>query len=697
MTEPTGARDRLRAELAALRRRVEEMERALQRPETEGGQDGTERRVVEVPEELEETFRTAQDYVRKYFSRWEQDPTRARIEFSGERYILIRAASMSTEFFDLVSSLYRDRGPRNARLAAHGFLFDVAHALGKADAASFHERMGVTDPVEKLSAGPVHFAYAGWARVSILPESTPSPDEDYFLTYDHPDSFEAEAWLESGKKPDFPVCVMNAGYSSGWCEESFGIPLVAAEVTCMAMGDQSCRFVMAPPSRIQEHLEAIQPRGEARGWSGWGRLEVPEVFRCKRLEDELARARDELEQRVEKRTIEVERRNVELRLANERLEDLQRARAEFVATMSHELRTPLVTGLGYVEMLLEGSLGPLSEEGRAGMGVAQRNLQRLAVLVDDILSYHRLTGRDEGAKPQLSAFDIGWLCRECCEGFLVRSGRGGEKPAVSVPEGLPPVVADEGMVRRVLANLLDNAGRHAGAGARIWVAVERMEGEVRVSVNDDGKGMPPDALSVPVDPFLGPDSSGRSLGLGLSIVSRLLAAHGSELDLASEEGRGTTASFVLPLGPAGIETAHPAARPHPEPPGLQPGGPAGRRILVLEDDEDTADFVELALSSEGYRVSKAPSAEEALAALERETVDLMLVDFTLPGMSGVEFCRRVKGEAGTSRIPLYMFTARAEPARRAEATEAGCDGYLVKPISVNTLLERVKEALSAAD
>jgi CheY-like chemotaxis protein len=324
---------------------------------------------------------------------------------------------------------------------------------------------------------------------------------------------------------------------------------------------------------------------------------------------------------------------------------------------------------------------------------------RLAGLVDDILSYHRLTGRDEGAKPQLSAFDIGWLCRECCEGFQVRSGRDGESPAVILPDGLPPVVADEGMIRRVLANLLDNAGRHAGTGARIWVDVERTDGEVRVSVHDDGKGMASGAWIAPEDPFVGPGSGGAGLGLGLSIVSRLLAGHGTELELSSEEGRGTTASFVLPLGPAGMATEPPAERPAPvpEPDPAPGGGPAGRTILVIEDDEDTADFVELALSSEGYQVAKAGSAEAALDRLAGGTVDLMLVDFTLPGMSGVEFCRQVKAESATSKIPLYMFTARAEPARRAEATEAGCDGYLVKPISVNNLLARVEEALSAAD
>lgn len=246
---------------------------------------------VSVPKPLNNIFLRAQDYVERYFSGKEENPHCGLIEISGERYILVRAASMSKEFFDLVSSLYRDRGETEARTVASGFLFDMAHAIGKADAGNFSSRMGVDDPLEKLSAGPIHFAYTGWAFVKIFPESNPTPDEDYYLIYDHPFSFEAHTWLKGGVKTDFPVCVMNAGYSSGWCEESFGIPLVAFEIECKAKGDEHCRFIMAPPSKIEEYITRYTAHASVKP-PETGPIDVPEFFQRKRLEDELRKSEE---------------------------------------------------------------------------------------------------------------------------------------------------------------------------------------------------------------------------------------------------------------------------------------------------------------------------------------------------------------------------------------------------------------------
>ncbi len=269
---------------------------------------------VRVPPAFEPIFLRAQDYVRRYFADRVESPEHSTISISGERYVLVRAASMSVEFFDLVTSLYRDEGAENARAVASNLLFDLAHALGRADARSFQKKMGVSDPLDKLSAGPIHFAFAGWAFVDILPESRPSPDQNYFLVYDHPFSFESDAWVTRGRASDVPVCIMNAGYSSGWCEESFGLPLVAAEVECLAAGDPRCRFVMAPPGRIEEHLARLTGiPGTALPRAGATRVKVPEFFQRKRLEDEVRRHQENLERRVEDRTAELLRTNELLR------------------------------------------------------------------------------------------------------------------------------------------------------------------------------------------------------------------------------------------------------------------------------------------------------------------------------------------------------------------------------------------------
>ena len=215
---------------------------------------------VSVPEALRPIFSVAESYVRGYFADKVEDPSEGTITIAGERYLLVRAASMSTEFFARVERLLRHRGETEARNAACHVLFDIAHAIGKADARHFAAKTGVQDPIERLSTGPVHFAFSGWASVDLHPESCPSPDESFFTAFDHPSSFEAHEWLKTGEVTDHPVCIMSAGYASGWCEESYGFPLIAIETECRAMGDDRCHFIMAPPSRIEEHLARLGVR-----------------------------------------------------------------------------------------------------------------------------------------------------------------------------------------------------------------------------------------------------------------------------------------------------------------------------------------------------------------------------------------------------------------------------------------------------
>ncbi|MBU0530414.1 MAG: 4-vinyl reductase [Candidatus Aenigmatarchaeota archaeon] len=209
---------------------------------------------VKTPKEMEPLFEKAEEYVKEYFKDEKRIPSKGMINIGGQRYILIRAISMSVEFLEFIKNKYPGLNEDDAYDAAAKFLFDMAHSIGKSDAGNFHKAMNVTDPIAKLSSGPIHFAYTGWAFVDIFSESKPSPDENYYLIYDHPQSFEADSWIESKKKSKRPVCHMNAGYSSGWCEESFGVTLISKEILCRARGDKYCRFIMAHPERVDKFV-----------------------------------------------------------------------------------------------------------------------------------------------------------------------------------------------------------------------------------------------------------------------------------------------------------------------------------------------------------------------------------------------------------------------------------------------------------
>lgn len=237
---------------------------------------------VSVPDAFKPIFDKAQLTVKDYFKNLKLFPDKGTIEINDQRYVLVRASALSYEFFNNIKNMYLNKGEEEAFAIGRNFLFDIGHVLGMEDAKRFHKKMNLKNPIEKLSAGPVHFAYSGWAFVEILPESNPTPDENFFIKYNHPYSFEADSWIKSGEVSKFPVCTMNAAYSSGWCQESFGIPLTAVEITCKAKGDECCTFIMSQPNRINEFLDKELSKNNIKV-----KPEVPFFFERKKIEEEL--------------------------------------------------------------------------------------------------------------------------------------------------------------------------------------------------------------------------------------------------------------------------------------------------------------------------------------------------------------------------------------------------------------------------
>jgi hypothetical protein len=213
-----------------------------------------------VPEPFLDPFRSAEKTVASYFGSMSLDPTKGTITIGDERYVLVRAMSLSVHFFEFMKEMYPSFTEGEALEGAGTALFDMAFAIGRSDARAFCAKQGVVDPIAKLSSGPIHFAHTGWAFVDISPESNAVPDEEFLLIYDHPQSFEADSWLARGEHTTFCTCHMNAGYSSGWCSESFGLELAAREIQCRARGDDACRFIMAPVDRLDSRVSEFLAR-----------------------------------------------------------------------------------------------------------------------------------------------------------------------------------------------------------------------------------------------------------------------------------------------------------------------------------------------------------------------------------------------------------------------------------------------------
>jgi len=617
-------------------------------------------RTVSVPENIAPLFRKAEAYVRRYFADRADDPEHSTISISGERYILVRAASMSVEFFDLVTSLYADKGPAEASSVAKNLLYDLAHSLGRADARAFAAKMHVTDPIEKLSAGPIHFSFAGWAFVEIFPDSRPSPDENYYLLYDHPFSFEADAWLRAGRKTDYTVCVMNAGYSSGWCEESFGLPLVAAEVECRGRGDAHCRFIMAPPSAIEGHLSRyLEVHGNAdrsHRTSGGTAVTVPEYFQRKRMEEALRASNEQLERRVAERTTELESANKALQaeIIERELAEEERRKVQVKLLHAQKLESLGVLSGGIAHdfnNLLVGILGnaglallelPPDSPARATLNDIETAALRAAELTRQLLAY---AGKGQFV---VGPVNLSLLVEEMAN-LLATAVSKNARLDLQLEGAIPPVEADATQLRQVVMNLITNASEAIGTASgtitvrtgmmdadRAWLADAQLGAGLPagpyafVEVQDDGHGMHPATQARIFDPFFTTKFTGR--GLGLAAVLGIVRAHHGAIRVTSAPGRGTTIRIVFPAGGEVDEAVRrrsdPAMAAFEERTGT---------ILVVDDEETVRNVARRILTSNGFSVRLASGGVEAMHILRQDpqAIDAVLLDLTMPDMSGI--------------------------------------------------------------
>jgi predicted hydrocarbon binding protein len=213
---------------------------------------------VRVPEAFTGLFDQAETYVKAHFDKLKRDPERGTIHVGDARYILVRGDSLTTGFLEVMRDLIGEE-------EAFKFWYRMARVIGREDSRAFCAERGLTDGPARLSTGPVHFAYTGWARVEIDDRSRPAPDDTYYLEYVHPNTFESESWRKSGKVSTRPVCVFSAGYSAGWCSEAFGLEVHAREVTCAAAGQSECRFVMSPWDHLDRYAAEIASRPRPTG------------------------------------------------------------------------------------------------------------------------------------------------------------------------------------------------------------------------------------------------------------------------------------------------------------------------------------------------------------------------------------------------------------------------------------------------
>jgi signal transduction histidine kinase/DNA-binding response OmpR family regulator len=366
------------------------------------------------------------------------------------------------------------------------------------------------------------------------------------------------------------------------------------------------------------------------------------------------------------------------------LGESHRRKDEFLAMLAHELRNPLAPMVYALEMLEQD--GPQNELRE----VLQRQLTHLARMVDDLLDVSRITsGKIELT---LAPVSIQHAMRHALETSRPQLDKHAHHVELELPEPDLEVEADATRLIQIIANLLNNAARYTDPGGRIVLHAHRDGPRVVLSVRDNGRGIPRHMLPKVFDLFVQAertrDRSQGGLGLGLTLVRRLVEMHGGTVSADSDGiDRGSEFTVVLPLadgqrsaeapGPAPVTGRHPAVRRG-----------AGLSILVVEDNEDSRDMLQMLLEARGHSVDVAADGPGGLAALLAGAHDVALLDIGLPGVDGYEVARRVRERAPARTTRLIAITGYGQIEDRARALGAGFDDHLVKPVSVNDL-ERV--------
>ena len=232
----------------------------------------------------------------------------------------------------------------------------------------------------------------------------------------------------------------------------------------------------------------------------------------------------------------------------ERLERVESYRREFLGDVSHELRTPIFAVVGFAETLLDGALDDDRVRRRFVEKILQ-NAERLDALTRDLSEISKLETGQLQVTP--TPFSLGPLAADVLDSLQHVARDAQVALAARIPGGLPPVVADRERIRQVLVNLVENAVSYNEPGGHVEIAARARDGEVRISIVDDGIGIPEDALGRLTERFYRVDKSrsraGGGTGLGLAIVKHLLEAHGRRLEIESRVGYGSTFTFSLPV------------------------------------------------------------------------------------------------------------------------------------------------------
>ncbi len=400
------------------------------------------------------------------------------------------------------------------------------------------------------------------------------------------------------------------------------------------------------------------------------------------LNIDLQRSNRELEQSNHALQAQVAERNrVELAL-----KEADRRKDEFLAILAHELRNPLAALSAAARLLGRKKQNP--EVTTMACDAVQRQVGHMARLLDDLLDVSRIShGR---MQLHMGPVDVAEVVRSAVD--MVRSQLEAKHQAldVEIESGIAPVLADAVRLIQIVANLLNNSVKYTPERGRIRLQVRGAEDEVSVSVSDNGIGIAPAMLERVFDMFSQARASGEAqggLGIGLTLVKGLVALHHGSVR-ASSGGEGHGSEFVITLPAIGVATYTPM------PTAPQPGGEVMRplRILVADDNVDSAMSWSLLMEGSGHKVVTAHDGLAAVEAAERFRPQIALLDVGMPHLDGYEVARRIRANDWGRDMLLVAITGWGQEKDRTLAREAGFDEHFTKPLDPDQLEQTLRDA-----
>ncbi len=412
----------------------------------------------------------------------------------------------------------------------------------------------------------------------------------------------------------------------------------------------------------------------------------------------MQQTRDALEERVQERTAALDKINhqlqaeiaertrleEELRLRVTQLAEADKRKDEFLATLAHELRNPLAP----IHNALEIMLLPDADESMNDLArsIMERQLKSLVRLVDDLLDMSRITqGKIELRRQNV---ELASVVAQAIETVRPLIDRQKHELTVSLPTEPVSIYADPTRLSQIIANLLNNAAKYSDQRGHIWLTAGREENQIVLQVRDAGIGIDPQVLPQIFEMFVQAEKGhGRThggMGIGLTLVRRLVELHGGSIE-ASSAGLGQGSEFTIRL-PMVSEPQTAIGNQSANGNGAIAASDAVHEpILIVDDNVDAAKTLAMLLRGKGYPVHTLHDGPAALAWLAAHVPLMILLDIGMPVVDGYEVARRIRQQPEFRNVPLIALTGWGQPEDRRRSAEVGFDHHLVKPIDIADL------------